>query len=136
MFRPNLDLADKRKADALDRWVERQKEEAMRNLPTDLEVLPSPLLLEQMEREAAQRQRVREGCSVPPPQLRRSPPASIPAAKPTVSQAPCNILARIFVCYSTVSQAPYSKYSRIFVCHSKVSQARCSSAHAVFSPVF
>ncbi|KAK5612221.1 hypothetical protein CRENBAI_018738 [Crenichthys baileyi] len=34
-----------------------------------------------MEREAAQRQRVREGCSVPPPQLRRSSPASVPAAK-------------------------------------------------------
>ncbi|KAK5620033.1 hypothetical protein CRENBAI_003004 [Crenichthys baileyi] len=49
MFPPTTDPADKRKADALDRWVERQKEEAMRNLPTDLEVLPSPLLLEQME---------------------------------------------------------------------------------------
>ncbi|KAK5602247.1 hypothetical protein CRENBAI_014753 [Crenichthys baileyi] len=85
MIPPTTDPADKRKADALDRWVERQKEEAMRNLPTDLEVLPSPLLLEQMEREAAQRQRVREGCSVPPPQLRCSPPASIPAAKPSSS---------------------------------------------------
>ncbi|KAK5623915.1 hypothetical protein CRENBAI_000201, partial [Crenichthys baileyi] len=81
----NLDLADKQKADALDRWVECQKEEAMRNLPKDLEVLPSPLLLEQMEREAAQRQRVREGCSVPPPQLRRSPPASVLAAKKSSS---------------------------------------------------
>ncbi|KAK5603060.1 hypothetical protein CRENBAI_009827 [Crenichthys baileyi] len=72
-------------SNALDRWVERQKEEAMRNLPTDLEVLPSPLLLEQMEREAAQRQRVREGCSVPLPQLRRFPPASVPATKPSSS---------------------------------------------------
>ncbi|KAK5600714.1 hypothetical protein CRENBAI_011742 [Crenichthys baileyi] len=69
MIPPTTDPVDKRKADALDRWVERQKEEPMRNLPTDLEVLPSPLLLEQMEREAAQRQRVREGCSLPPPQL-------------------------------------------------------------------
>ncbi|KAK5601532.1 hypothetical protein CRENBAI_024424 [Crenichthys baileyi] len=85
MFPPNFDLADKQKDDALDRWVERQKEEAMRNLPTDLEVLPSPLLLEQMDHEAVQRQRVREGCSVPPPQLRRSPPASVPAAKPSSS---------------------------------------------------
>ncbi|KAK5607648.1 hypothetical protein CRENBAI_008457 [Crenichthys baileyi] len=85
MILPTTDPADKRKADALDRWVEHQKEEAMRNLPTDLEVLPSPLLLEQMEREAAQHQRVREGCSVPPPQLRCSPPASVPAARPSSS---------------------------------------------------
>ncbi|KAK5603621.1 hypothetical protein CRENBAI_003527 [Crenichthys baileyi] len=83
MSPPTTDPANKLKA--LDRWLERQKEEAMRNLPTDLEVLPSPLLLEQMEREAAQRQRVREGCFVPPPQLRRSPPASVPAAKPSSS---------------------------------------------------
>ncbi|KAK5598490.1 hypothetical protein CRENBAI_009960 [Crenichthys baileyi] len=62
-----------------------EEKEAMRNLPTDLEVLPSPLLLEQMEREAAQRQKVWEGCSVPPPQLRCSPPASVPAAKPSSS---------------------------------------------------
>ncbi|KAK5622940.1 hypothetical protein CRENBAI_022107 [Crenichthys baileyi] len=40
MIPPTTDPADKRKADALDRWVERLKEEAMRNLPTDLEVLP------------------------------------------------------------------------------------------------
>ncbi|KAK5612598.1 hypothetical protein CRENBAI_010854 [Crenichthys baileyi] len=85
MFPPTTDPADKLKADALDRWVELQKEEAMRNLPTNLEVLPSPLLLEQMEREAAQHQRVREGCFVPPPQLRCSPPASAPAAKPSSS---------------------------------------------------
>ncbi|KAK5622105.1 hypothetical protein CRENBAI_010273, partial [Crenichthys baileyi] len=57
----------------------------MRNLPTDLEVLPSPLLLEQMEREAAQRQRVREGCTVPPPELRCSPRASVPAVRPSSS---------------------------------------------------
>ncbi|KAK5621676.1 hypothetical protein CRENBAI_022061 [Crenichthys baileyi] len=85
MFPPTTDPADKLRADALDRYVERQKEEVMRNLPTDLEVLPSPLLLEQMECEAAQRQRVREVCFVPPPQLRRSPPASVPAAKPSSS---------------------------------------------------
>ncbi|MEQ2306997.1 hypothetical protein AMECASPLE_013760 [Ameca splendens] len=54
MFPPTMDPADKLKADALYRWVERQKEETMRNLPTNLEVLPSPLLLEQMEREAVQ----------------------------------------------------------------------------------
>ncbi|KAK5619220.1 hypothetical protein CRENBAI_020294 [Crenichthys baileyi] len=46
MIPPTTDPADKQKADALDRWVQRQKEEAMRNLPKDLEVLPSPLLLE------------------------------------------------------------------------------------------
>ncbi|KAK5610357.1 hypothetical protein CRENBAI_006385 [Crenichthys baileyi] len=71
-----MDLADSRQESARDRWVQQQREEAVKHLPTDLEVLPSPLLLEQMEREAALRQRVREGCSVPPPQLQRSPPAS------------------------------------------------------------
>ncbi|KAK5611366.1 hypothetical protein CRENBAI_017862 [Crenichthys baileyi] len=54
MIPPTTEPADKQKVDALDRWVQRQKEEAMRNLPKDLEVLPSPLLLEQMEREAVQ----------------------------------------------------------------------------------
>ncbi|KAK5620879.1 hypothetical protein CRENBAI_017582 [Crenichthys baileyi] len=80
MIPPTTDPADKRK-------VERQKEEAMRNLPTDLEVLPSPLLLEQMEREAAQRQRVREGCFVPPPQLRCSAPSSATAKFPRLAAA-------------------------------------------------
>ncbi|MEQ2280785.1 hypothetical protein AMECASPLE_023523 [Ameca splendens] len=49
MFSPTTDPADTQKADALDHWVQRQKEEARRNLPTDLEVVPSPLLLEEME---------------------------------------------------------------------------------------
>ncbi|KAK5624099.1 hypothetical protein CRENBAI_015015 [Crenichthys baileyi] len=82
MFPPNTDFADSRQVSARDRWVQRQMEEAMRHLPTDLEVLPSPLLLEQMEREAAQR---REGCSFSPPQLRRSLPAPVPAANPSSS---------------------------------------------------
>ncbi|MEQ2292843.1 hypothetical protein AMECASPLE_026939 [Ameca splendens] len=47
-------------------------EEAMRHLPADLEVLPSPLLLEQMEREAVQR---------------RSPPASL-GAHPDLAEKP------------------------------------------------
>ncbi|KAK5613245.1 hypothetical protein CRENBAI_025516 [Crenichthys baileyi] len=136
MIPPTTDPADKRKADALDRWVERQKEEAMRNLPTDLEMLPSPLLLEQMEREAAQRQRVREGCSVPPPQLRCSPPASIPAAKPSSSFHRRNRL-RAGVNSSTVCQARYSKqartfvtakFSRLAVAPPMPSSARCSDA--------
>ncbi|KAK5608271.1 hypothetical protein CRENBAI_001689 [Crenichthys baileyi] len=129
MIPPTTDPADKRKADALDRWVERQKEEAMRNLPTDLEVLPSPLLLEQMEREAAQRQRVREGCSVPPPQLRCSPPASVPAARPSSSSCRRNrrragvnsrSAGKEVVCEDC------SKQARTYVCHSNVSLARCS----------
>ncbi|KAK5598396.1 hypothetical protein CRENBAI_012274 [Crenichthys baileyi] len=45
MIPPTTDPADKQKADALDRWVQRQKEEAMRNLSKNLEVLPSPLLV-------------------------------------------------------------------------------------------
>ncbi|KAK5611364.1 hypothetical protein CRENBAI_017860 [Crenichthys baileyi] len=49
MFPPNLDLADRQKDDALDRWVQRQVEEAMKNFQSDLEVVPSPLLLEEME---------------------------------------------------------------------------------------
>ncbi|MED6292178.1 hypothetical protein CHARACLAT_031017 [Characodon lateralis] len=85
MFPPNMDLADSRQESARDCWVHQQMEEAMKHMPTDLEVLPSPLLLEQMGREAAQRQRIREGYSVPPPQLRHSPPVSVPAAKPSSS---------------------------------------------------
>ncbi|KAK5611274.1 hypothetical protein CRENBAI_019467 [Crenichthys baileyi] len=62
----------RRQESARDRWVQQQMEEAMRHLPADLEVLPSPLLLEHMEREAVQRP---------------SPPSSLvahpdPAAKP------------------------------------------------------
>ncbi|KAK5613370.1 hypothetical protein CRENBAI_023056 [Crenichthys baileyi] len=77
-----MDLAD---SSTRDQWVQRQMEEAMRHLPNDFEVMPSPPLLEPMDREAAQRQRVREGCSFPPPQLQRSLPAPAPAAKPTSS---------------------------------------------------
>ncbi|KAK5599436.1 hypothetical protein CRENBAI_021342 [Crenichthys baileyi] len=74
MIPPTTDPADKQKADTLHRWVRRQKEEAMRNLPKDLEVLPSPLLLEQMEREAVQR---------------RSPPAPLAAHYgPAVKSSP------------------------------------------------
>ncbi|MEQ2216566.1 hypothetical protein XENOCAPTIV_018365 [Xenoophorus captivus] len=49
MFPPNKDLADSRQVSARDRWVQRQMEEAMKHLPSNLEVLPSPLLLEEME---------------------------------------------------------------------------------------
>ncbi|KAK5620610.1 hypothetical protein CRENBAI_021589 [Crenichthys baileyi] len=52
MFPPNM---DGRQESARDHWVQQQMEEAMKYLPSDLEVLPSPLLLEQMEREAVQR---------------------------------------------------------------------------------
>ncbi|KAK5623014.1 hypothetical protein CRENBAI_021163 [Crenichthys baileyi] len=50
MFPPNLDLVDGKQESARDHWVQQQMKEAMRYLPTDVEVLPSPLLLEQMER--------------------------------------------------------------------------------------
>ncbi|KAK5613633.1 hypothetical protein CRENBAI_018492 [Crenichthys baileyi] len=75
MFPPNKDVTDSRQVSGRDWWVQRQMEVAMRHLPTDLEVLPPPLLLEQMEREAVQL---------------RSPPASLvahrdPAEKPTSS---------------------------------------------------
>ncbi|KAK5603660.1 hypothetical protein CRENBAI_002978 [Crenichthys baileyi] len=75
MFRPNLDLADGRQESARDRWVQQQMKEAMRHLPANLEVLPSPLLLEQMEREAVQR-------SSPPAPLVAHPDL---AGKPTSS---------------------------------------------------
>ncbi|MED6266103.1 hypothetical protein CHARACLAT_032219 [Characodon lateralis] len=55
MFPPNMDLADGRQESARDRWVQQQMEELMRHLPADLEVLPFPPLLEQMECEAVQR---------------------------------------------------------------------------------
>ncbi|KAK5622049.1 hypothetical protein CRENBAI_011550 [Crenichthys baileyi] len=78
--------ADKQKADALDRWVEHQKEEAMRNLPNRPR---GCCLTTAAGTDGAGRQtraRVRRGCSVPPPQLRTFPPsASVPAAKPSSS---------------------------------------------------
>ncbi|KAK5603057.1 hypothetical protein CRENBAI_009824 [Crenichthys baileyi] len=45
---PTMELADSRQ-ESRDRWVQQQMEEAMKHLPTDLEVVPSPLLLEEME---------------------------------------------------------------------------------------
>ncbi|MEQ2197858.1 hypothetical protein XENOCAPTIV_004277 [Xenoophorus captivus] len=42
-----------RQESARDRWVQQQIKEARRHLPDDLDVLLSPLLLEQMAREAA-----------------------------------------------------------------------------------
>ncbi|MEQ2315798.1 hypothetical protein AMECASPLE_026036 [Ameca splendens] len=75
MFPPTTDPAKKQKADALDCWVQRQKEEAMRNLLADLEVLPCPLLLEQMEREVVQ-------CRSPPAPLTAH---SGPAVRPMSS---------------------------------------------------
>ncbi|KAK5615515.1 hypothetical protein CRENBAI_026265 [Crenichthys baileyi] len=55
MFPLNMDLADSRQESARDRWVQQQMEEAIKHLLANREVLPSPLLLEQMEREAVQR---------------------------------------------------------------------------------
>ncbi|KAK5609430.1 hypothetical protein CRENBAI_009586 [Crenichthys baileyi] len=74
MFPPKLDLADGKQESARDRWVQQQMEEAMRHLPADLEVLPSPLLLEQMECEAVQR------CSLPAPLVAHPDPAAKPAS--------------------------------------------------------
>ncbi|MED6277872.1 hypothetical protein CHARACLAT_017900 [Characodon lateralis] len=54
MFLPRMDLVDSRQESARDRSVQLQMEEAMKHLPIDLEVLPSPLLLEQMKRETVQ----------------------------------------------------------------------------------
>ncbi|KAK5606303.1 hypothetical protein CRENBAI_023695 [Crenichthys baileyi] len=118
----------------------------MRNLPTDMEVLPSPLLLEQMEREAAQRQRVQEGCSVPPPQLRCSPPASVPAAKPSSSSRRRNcrcagvnsrsageevvsLPADVRTAASkTAPSSATAKFPRLAAAPPKPSSARCSEA--------
>ncbi|KAK5606126.1 hypothetical protein CRENBAI_026767 [Crenichthys baileyi] len=75
MFPPNFQLVDGKQESASDRWFQQQMEETMRHLPADLEVLPSPLLLEQMEREAVQR-------PSPPAPLVAHPDL---AAKPTSS---------------------------------------------------
>ncbi|KAK5607381.1 hypothetical protein CRENBAI_024782 [Crenichthys baileyi] len=56
-------------------------EEAKRLLPDDLEILTSPLLLEQMERDTAQSRESREDCPPLLPLLRLSPPAPL-AARP------------------------------------------------------
>ncbi|KAK5605224.1 hypothetical protein CRENBAI_019358 [Crenichthys baileyi] len=49
MIPPTVELADSRQESARDQWFQQQMEEAMKHLPTDLEVVPSPLLLEEME---------------------------------------------------------------------------------------
>ncbi|KAK5614372.1 hypothetical protein CRENBAI_000612 [Crenichthys baileyi] len=54
MFPTTTDPTDEQRISAQDCWVQRQMEEAMRHLPADLEVLPSPLLLEQMQHQAVQ----------------------------------------------------------------------------------
>ncbi|KAK5608229.1 hypothetical protein CRENBAI_002207 [Crenichthys baileyi] len=51
MFPPPIDLADKWQTSARDHWVQWQIEEATRDLPNDLKVLPSPRLLEKVECE-------------------------------------------------------------------------------------
>ncbi|KAK5608039.1 hypothetical protein CRENBAI_005705 [Crenichthys baileyi] len=74
MFPPKLDLADSKQESASDPRVQQQMEEAMRHLQADLEVLPSPLLLEQMKCEAVQRR------SLPAPLVARLDPAAKPAS--------------------------------------------------------
>ncbi|MEQ2171913.1 hypothetical protein GOODEAATRI_015493 [Goodea atripinnis] len=78
MFPANLDPVDARQDAAMDRWVQHQIEEAKRLLPEDLEVLPSPLLLEEMEHEVAQRRDGQEDAPLllPLPQFSLSDPAS------------------------------------------------------------
>ncbi|MED6234499.1 hypothetical protein ATANTOWER_031922 [Ataeniobius toweri] len=49
MFPPKLDLADGRQESSSDHWLQQQMKKAMSHLPSDLEVVPSPLLLEEME---------------------------------------------------------------------------------------
>ncbi|MEQ2222830.1 hypothetical protein ILYODFUR_030476 [Ilyodon furcidens] len=78
MFPANLDPMDARQDAAMDRWVQHQIEEAKRLLPEDLEVLPSPLLLEEVEHEVAQRRDGQEDAPLllPLPQFSLSDPAS------------------------------------------------------------
>ncbi|MEQ2216808.1 hypothetical protein XENOCAPTIV_022676 [Xenoophorus captivus] len=86
--------ADDRQERASDRWIQQQMEEAMKHLPADLEVLPSPLLLEQMERETVQRP---------------SPPSSLvarpdPAAKPASFSRPRKCWRGDFPCLSATEE--------------------------------
>ncbi|KAK5601384.1 hypothetical protein CRENBAI_000449 [Crenichthys baileyi] len=93
MFPPNLDLADGRQESARDRWVQQQREEAMRHLPANLEVLPSPLLLEQMECEAVQ-------CRSLPAPLVAHPDL---AEKPTSSSRQETSAPSTFLLFSTLT---------------------------------
>ncbi|KAK5612278.1 hypothetical protein CRENBAI_016266 [Crenichthys baileyi] len=49
MFPPKLDLADGRQERSSDHWLQQQMKEAMSHLPSDLEVVPSPLLWRRWE---------------------------------------------------------------------------------------
>ncbi|KAK5611275.1 hypothetical protein CRENBAI_019469 [Crenichthys baileyi] len=90
MFQPKTDPADEQKADTLDRWVQRQMEEAMRHLPKDLEVLPSPLLLDQMEPKpsSSSRSKNRRRAGVPSRSAgeEESPTAAVVTSGAVVSQ--------------------------------------------------
>ncbi|KAK5606568.1 hypothetical protein CRENBAI_018563 [Crenichthys baileyi] len=86
MFPSNMDLADGRQESARDRWVQQQMEKALRHLPADLEVLPSPLLLEQMERFGAVLRllpwlhtQIRQQSRCPPPAARNVSAERLPA---------------------------------------------------------
>ncbi|KAK5604838.1 hypothetical protein CRENBAI_008924 [Crenichthys baileyi] len=72
MYPPLMNLADERQASAIDLWVQQQMVEALRNLSDVLKVLPSPLLLEEMDQEAAQHQGHQGGCLFLVPQLQLS----------------------------------------------------------------
>ncbi|MED6278706.1 hypothetical protein CHARACLAT_026717 [Characodon lateralis] len=112
-----MDLADSRQESARDRWVQCQMEEAMKHFLSDLEVLPSPRLLEEMELAPAGPGSDR-GAVVLFTFLSRE------AEKTLHRSAGLSVPQLAFGC---------SKYSRIFVCNSTISQACCNSAHAVFA---
>ncbi|KAK5621006.1 hypothetical protein CRENBAI_015406, partial [Crenichthys baileyi] len=105
---PKLDLADGKQESASDRWVQQQMEEAMRHLPADLEVLPSLLLLELMEREAVQRHS-------PPASMETPARSTFPSAGEEVGPMPADV--------KDAASNPAS--SSATVC-----QARCTSAQA------
>ncbi|KAK5614044.1 hypothetical protein CRENBAI_011762 [Crenichthys baileyi] len=116
MIPPTTDPADKRKADALDRWVERLKEEAMRNLPTDLEVLPSPLLLEQMEPKPSSSSRCRN---------RRRAGVNSRSAGEEVVTLPADVRT---AASKPASSSATAKFPRVAAAPPMQSSARCSEA--------
>ncbi|KAK5608592.1 hypothetical protein CRENBAI_023401 [Crenichthys baileyi] len=130
MFPPT---ADSRQESARDRWVQQQIGSAVSTAAEADGV------------KAAQRQKVREGCSFPPPQLRRSLPAPVPAAKPSSSsrrkkrrRLPVVPVAveEVVSLPADVRGAQVSPHLRL---PQAVSQARSTSTYAVFarsSPVF
>ncbi|KAK5614037.1 hypothetical protein CRENBAI_011755 [Crenichthys baileyi] len=106
-------------------------EEAMGHLPNDLEVLPSPLLLEQMEREAVQRRSlIRQNAAV---EHRVSAgeeesPMAVALRSGAMVSLPVDVRAAASYPASSSATAPSPRLAAAPPMPSSLAPARCSEA--------